>query len=68
MADERLLSVQGVAEQVGLSKSEIYDRVAERTFPAPIKLAPKATRWLQSEVQAWIAQQVATCRQARRSA
>ena len=32
--------------------------IKDGTFPAPIKLGPKASGWLVSEVQNWIAERV----------
>jgi prophage regulatory protein len=61
MADEKLLRIRDVAEMVGLCRSEIYTRVAEGTFPAPVLIAPKISRFLNSEVQTWIAARVLTC-------
>lgn len=61
MADERLLRVGDVAVMVGLSGTEIYRRIARGTFPAPIQIAPRVSRWMHTEVQGWIAEQVASC-------
>ncbi len=59
--EERLLRIRDVAARVGLSEPEIYARVAARTFPAPVRLGPHCSRFLASEVQQWIARQIATC-------
>ena len=40
--------------QVGLGKSKIYALIAEGRFPRPYKLTPKAARWSEREVLAWI--------------
>lgn len=61
MPDEKLLRVRDVAEIVGLCEAEIYKRVAEGSFPAPIQIAPKASRFINSEVQGWIADRVLSC-------
>lgn len=54
MAQERLIRGPEVDNQTGLSPSERYRRIAEGTFPAPIKLGKRASVWRESEVQAWI--------------
>lgn len=61
MPDEKLLRIRDVAEIVGLCEAEVYKRVADGSFPAPIQLAPKVSRFLNSEVQTWIAERVLTC-------
>lgn len=61
MPDEKLLRVRDVAAVVGLGEAEIYKRVAAKTFPAPVQIAPKISRFLNSEVQRWIAERVQAC-------
>jgi len=43
-----------VQQQVPLSKSGIYQLVADGLFPAPHRLAARAVGWLQSEVSEWV--------------
>ena len=38
----------------GLSKSEIWRRVHAGTFPQPIRLGRRCTRWNIAEVEAWV--------------
>lgn len=52
--EERFLRVRDVAALVGLGHSQIYALVQEGRFPAPLVLGPKYTRWLASEVRAWM--------------
>ena len=47
----RMPAVQG---QVALSKSGIYDMIANGLFPAPHRLNARAVGWLQSEVTDWV--------------
>lgn len=51
---DRLLRIGDVKSQVGLGKSKIYALVAEGRFPRPYKLTPKAARWSEREILAWI--------------
>lgn len=53
-APDRLLRIGDVMSRVGLRKSKIYALVAENRFPRPYKLSPKAARWSEREVAAWI--------------
>lgn len=51
---DRLLRIGDVKSHVGLGKSKIYALIAEGRFPRPYKLAPKAARWSEREILAWI--------------
>ena len=53
-APDRLLRIGDVMGRVGLRKSKIYALVAENRFPRPYKLSPKAARWSEREIAAWI--------------
>lgn len=44
---------------VGLARSTLYKRISEQTFPKPIPLAPRAVGWIESEVSAWLDNQIA---------
>lgn len=43
-----------VEERTGLSRSTIYNRIQEGTFPRPVSLGARAVGWLETEVDAWI--------------
>lgn len=51
---KKLLDLQSVEQLSGFKRSTIYARVAEKTFPPPVKLSSKASRWIASEVEAWL--------------
>jgi prophage regulatory protein len=53
---ERLPQVRA---RCGLSRSEIYRRIAAGDFPRPIKLGERASAWAEHEVTAWIAARIA---------
>ena len=55
----RLLRMPKVTEATGLSRSTIYAKAAEGTFPQPVPLGERASAWLESEVSAWITERVA---------
>jgi prophage regulatory protein len=48
-----------VTARTALSRSEIYRRVALRTFPAPVKLGERASAWDSREIDEWIAKRIA---------
>lgn len=51
---DRLLKESEVLEQVGFSHTTLWRKVADGTFPAPVKPSPNITRWKLSAVQAYI--------------
>jgi len=55
-ASERLLRRREVERLVGMSRSTIYQKVGEGTFPAPVKIGSHAVRWRESNVRRWIAE------------
>ncbi|KRG38561.1 hypothetical protein ARC78_15620 [Stenotrophomonas pictorum JCM 9942] len=59
---EVLLTIQGVSAQAGVQSSFIYERMKAKQFPKSIRVGGRAL-WLQSEVQAWIQDQVSKNRQ-----
>ena len=57
-----ILRRRTVEDRTGLSRSTIYLRMAQGTFPKSIPLGPRAIGWLESEVEAWLQAQVASVR------
>ena len=47
-----------VEARTGLSRSTIYQRMQDGTFPKPISLGTKSVGWLASEIDAWIAERI----------
>jgi prophage regulatory protein len=60
---ETILRHSQVRIRTGLSRCAIYNRVKAKTFPQPIQLGPRAVGFLQSEIDAWIADRIAASRQ-----
>ena len=48
-----VLRLPDVLRATGLGRSTIYRMVAERTFPAPVKLAKRAVGWRHDDVRQW---------------
>ena len=44
-----------VEARTGLSRSTIYLRIQNGTFPKPIKLGARAVGWVESEIDTWLA-------------
>ena len=47
----------------GLSRSSIYAKMENGTFPKGIKLSERSVGWLEHEVQEWLKNRVAATRQ-----
>lgn len=57
-----MLRLPAVKARTGLSRSTIYLRVAEGKFPRPVSLGARAVGWLDAEIEAWLANQIAKSR------
>jgi prophage regulatory protein len=53
-----ILRLPAVMANIGLSRSSIYLRIAEGTFPKPVSLGARAVGWLESDIQEWLRQRV----------
>jgi prophage regulatory protein len=42
-----------VEKVTGLSRSTLYEEIAEGRFPKPINIGTRAVAWLETEVEAW---------------
>jgi prophage regulatory protein len=57
-----ILRLPAVTARTGLSRSTIYLRISEGSFPKPVSLGSRAVGWLESEVNDWLNQQIAASR------
>ena len=53
--DDRLLRLGDVLVRSGLSRSTIYRKMREGSFPEPLKVGVRAVRWRESEIESWLA-------------
>ena len=53
-----ILRLPAVKARTGLSRSTIYLRIAEGSFPRPVSLGARAVGWIDAEVEAWLAGQI----------
>ncbi|MDH5216680.1 MAG: AlpA family transcriptional regulator [Gammaproteobacteria bacterium] len=60
-----ILRLPAVKIRTGLSRSTIYLRISQGTFPAPIALGGRAVGWIDEEIQKWLEQQIETSRPAK---
>ena len=59
-----ILRLPDVRATTGLSRSTIYLRVADGSFPKPVKLGSRAVGWLEAEIQDWLQRRIDTSRRA----
>jgi len=57
-----ILRLPQVKFQTGLSRSTIYLRIAEGSFPKQINLGGRAVGWESEDIQTWIKQRIAASR------
>jgi prophage regulatory protein len=50
----QILKLPEVMSRTGLSRASIYAFMAKGSFPSSIKLGPRSSGWLESEIQEWI--------------
>ena len=47
-----------VIARTGLSRSTIYERIANKDFPSQVRLGPNIVGWVASEIDEWLEEQV----------
>ncbi|MFQ5637713.1 MAG: helix-turn-helix transcriptional regulator [bacterium] len=62
----RILRLPTVKAQTGLSRSTIYLRVSQGTFPKPVNLGARAVGWVEADIQEWLEQKIETSRKRKR--
>ena len=63
-ATARILRWPEVHNKTGLCRSHVHQLIGKGLFPAQIKLTPngRASGWIESEVDAWLAQRIVDSR------
>ena len=61
-----ILRLPAVKAHTGLSRSTIYLRISEGSFPAPISLGGRAVGWIEAEVNDWLNRRIEASRKAAR--
>jgi prophage regulatory protein len=61
-----ILRLPTVKARTGLSRSTIYLRVSEGTFPKPVSLGGRAVGWIEAEIQHWLELRIEASRKAGR--
>jgi len=63
MISAKLLRRREVQGATGLSRSAIYEKMAEGAFPKPIQLGLRSVAWVAAEVDDWIAERIRASRE-----
>jgi prophage regulatory protein len=53
LAPGALLSIAEVRALLCISRSTIYKRLSDGTFPKPIRLGPRTNRWRRDAIETW---------------
>ena len=57
-APERIVRLKTVLDRTGLSRSTLYRKIAEGTFPAQVRISVHGAGWHESAINRWIADPV----------
>jgi len=52
---QKIIRLPAVIDRTGLSRSTLYRKIAEGTFPRQVRIGIQSTGWYEAEVQQWIA-------------
>ncbi len=55
----KLIPITAVAERTSYSRSSIYRLCDKGLFPRPVKIGPRRAGWVESEVEAYLAERIA---------
>jgi prophage regulatory protein len=58
---DRIVRLKTVLARTGLSRSTIYRKIAEGTFPAQLRISVNGAGWRESDINRWIADPAAWC-------
>ncbi len=56
---DRIIRLKTVLARTGLSRSTIYRKITEGTFPAQLRISTNGAGWRESEINRWVADPVA---------
>ena len=63
MENLKIIKRPEVEAITGLSRSSIYAKIDDGTFPKAIKLSERSVGWLEHEVQEWLKNRISATRQ-----
>ena len=57
-AIDRIIRLRTVLDRTGLSRSTVYRKIAEGTFPSQVRISVHGAGWRESAINRWIADPV----------
>ena len=51
---DRILRIRTVLKRTGLSRSTLYRKIQQGTFPKQLRIAERCVGWRESTVEAWL--------------
>lgn len=54
-APDRILRIKAVLERTGLSRSTLYRKIQDGSFPRQIAISARCAGWQESAVNRWVA-------------
>jgi prophage regulatory protein len=58
LAPDRIVRMKTILARTSLSRSTIYRKIAEGTFPPRIKISANGAGWRESDINRWVADPV----------
>ncbi len=58
MTKVTFIKLPSVMARTCLSRSSIYSKIQKGEFPSPVKLGPRASAWVETEVDVWLEQRI----------
>jgi prophage regulatory protein len=52
--DDRILRIKAVLARTGLSRSTLYRKIQNGTFPKQVQISTRCAGWRESAVNAWM--------------
>ena len=58
----KIIRLPEVKQRTGLSRSTIYLRMSKGLFPKSISLGERAVGWVESDIELWVSECIATAK------
>jgi prophage regulatory protein len=55
---ERIIRLRTVLDRTGLSRSTLYRKIADGTFPAQLRISIHGAGWRESDIDRWVREPV----------
>jgi prophage regulatory protein len=51
---DRIIRLRTVLDRTGLSRSTVYRKIAEGTFPSQLRISVNGAGWSEAEINRWV--------------